>query len=307
MLGEVGIHARARLEEEVEAAFAKTAPATAVVLVSDFVFSPAKGVEAKEFLRKQEVRIKEAIEQRQATLPDFTVALVAADSDFDGTYYTRRAPADGREKKVQYEGQRPYYYLVAGPQAIVLQTAQVLERESRGETAFFSPTTQSLPVELVEARGDRSEGYYRIVQGTVVPTLTDAKLANGGKYDDRLRVHLRADLSGLPSPERDLMRASGETGFEVVEIDALPRSARPMTHEIVLEYDGRRIYPATVELAVPRPAVASLRSRYLDDDIAGPSTFPGKTFGLQQLVEGIAAAYATHEREPLAMLSFQIQ
>ena len=285
----------------VEAAFAKTGPADAIVLVSDFVFSPGRGVDAVQFLRKQETRIKEAIERRQARRPDFSVALVAASSDFRGTYYDR----DDRTHR--YDGRRPYYYLVAGPQSLVLQAAQVLARESNGETAFFPPATLTVPAALAPAKADGREGRYRIVEDAAAPTLGDAKPANGGPNDGRLYVRLHADLSGLPSPERDLLDAENEAGYVVDDVEALPRSRRPMTHEVILRHGGRRVYPGAVRLEVPRPAAASLRRRYLDDDTGGPSTFEGKTFGLQQLVEGIAGAYAAYADEPLATLTFHVR
>ena len=82
-LPEVGA-ATSDIADLVATAFAKTSPTDAIVLVSDYVFSPGRGVNAAQYLSQQKIVIRDLVQRRLRDQADFSVAIVAAEGDFDG-------------------------------------------------------------------------------------------------------------------------------------------------------------------------------------------------------------------------------
>ena len=149
-----------------------------------------------------------------------------------------------------------------------------------------------------------SRGRFSVSEDTDVPTLTRVKTATGGANANTLLVTLHADLSGLADAQAAVEGALVTGGFELVEV--VPIREAPYTHAITLRRSGTQ-YPGEVTLRLPRGSSADLSGRYLSDDVADPSTFPGRTFGLQQLVEGVEGAYEPFADAPAAVLTFVIQ
>lgn len=79
----------------------------AVVLISDFVFSPGKNENAQDYLNNQEVGIKIDFAEKLRKF-DLSTVIVQMQSNFDGEYY------DKTNKIISYKGKRPYYVLIFG-------------------------------------------------------------------------------------------------------------------------------------------------------------------------------------------------
>lgn len=292
----------------VDSAFTKTGPADAAILVSDFVFSPpGNGNDDTQWFGKQQNAIIDLVEQRLALRnSDFSVVLIAADSDFDGLYYSPKEKGQ-KVKSKEFKGKRPYYYLVAGPRQLALGATERIESTIGKEMVFFSPETLKVPVSVV-APMSPSEGSFRESTDTDVPTITDAKPAfRVGACEGALIVRLKADLSGLADAARAVEPATVSGGdFELVEVVPITPAQPPYTHYVTLRRRGTQ-FPGTIIVEVPRSDASNMRNRYFQADLGDPYDFPGKTFGLQQLVEGIEGAYARYASTPAATLTFRIE
>ena len=79
----------------------------AAVLISDFVFSPGKNVNAQDYLNNQGVGIKIDFAEKIKKF-DLSAVIIQLESNFEGTYY------DKTNKPIPFKGKRPYYIWIFG-------------------------------------------------------------------------------------------------------------------------------------------------------------------------------------------------
>lgn len=77
------------------------------MLISDFVFSPGKKVDAQDYLNTQSVGIKIDFAEKLKAF-DLSVIIIQLQSGFDGIYY------DKTNNPIPFKGTRPYYIWIMG-------------------------------------------------------------------------------------------------------------------------------------------------------------------------------------------------
>lgn len=281
----------------IDTTFAKADFTRASMLVSDLVLSPGKKEAADAYLTDQGIAVRDATEALRVRQPNAAVALVTADSDFDGKYY------DCDDDSARYTGIRPYHYVIAGPQALVTTLAERTVTATGGTSVVFTGATVALPFEVQAANPNKEYGFFRVDTTNETPVLVEAEPAN---RTVQLEVVIHVDLSGVPGANTALDAATVTEGFELADHRRLPTTAAPYTHELTLRHDGK-LFARTVRLTLPKGGVGDLAARSTNDCGNDPSQFPGQTFGLVDIVQGIDEAFANTRDAPAAQLSFSIQ
>ncbi len=286
----------------VQQAFAKTDARSAVVFVSDMVFSPAKTVDPNAYLTKQEILIRNAVEQRLAADPDFSVALLRAESSFKGTYYCVN------DKEVKLDGDRPYFMFLAGPRKLVVALVKTATKVTGGTAVSFFGVASELSFELQPADPTSKYGQYQLPQKqSSPPSLSSPEGATAGQTKGQLVVPIFVDLSPLADPQAAAEQLASDKRFEFAGLKPLTRpSPEGYTHELRIRRDGTQYTGATViELARPTSA-AVLDVYFIDTNPCTAAELGDRTYGLQQLVNGLGFAYRNFAGQPAATLTFSI-
>ncbi len=286
----------------VRQAFAKTDRRSAVVVVSDMVFSPAKGDDPNTYLTQQEILIREAVEQRLDADPDFSVALLRTESPFRGTYYCAN---DG---PVRLNGERPYFMLFAGPRRAVVSLVRTAQEVTGGQTVTFSGGPTALAFEIQPADGGGKFGQYQLPPKPTTPaSISNPEGARAGQTKGQLTVPIHVDLSPLVDPVASAEALSSDKRFEFADLQPLPNaSPGGYTHELRIRRSGTQYKgPTVVELARAAGG-AELDAYYSDENPCDAAALGATTYGLRQLVDGLGFAYRSYAGQPAATLTFTV-
>jgi hypothetical protein len=258
-----------------------------VILVSDFVFSPGKNQDAKDYLNNQTVGLKIAFAEKLRSF-DLALAVVQLQSSFDGAYYDKF----NRPRSLKCE--RPYYIWIFGK---TNQIKEILDRKLVDSVKggilnrfTFVPARDPIPAEqrvLVRPR----TGSFDLPSGVKGP-ITNAR-ADHGAFEFSMLVNFPGSLQ---SPNFFL-----DSSNYVVSNPAYTLTVQPVnggdpsmagfTHRLVLRTSELRDEPLEIAVIGKSPVWAESSTSVDDTGITCVSDEIHKTFGLKYLIDGVNDAF----------------
>lgn len=258
------------------------------ILLTDGVFSPEQHVDARQFLDQQKFGLKNLFSEKLKSR-EFATLILQFYSGFQGTYYYQ----DNTNKKGTFKD-RPYYIICFGDEAalrnLLRKTVQGNGYAGFREYMLITP----MPAYEVSPAVRDFEEYY--VYDHEQP-LTVTHCRKGGP-DNKFRIKLRADFSGLPLNEVYLSNPENyvlSPGYTLQSVKAQEQGKA--THELVLAAAAPKT--GILTLSLKRTLPQWVTDSNLDEDRQlSPEQLEGKTFGIRYLLGGIYDAYYTKQASP---------
>lgn len=276
---------------------ANAKPGNVSILISDLIYSPAntKGVSATKILNE----VNGLTTSIFAKHSGMAVMVTKQVGDYHGKYY----PYNGQP--FQYDGERPYYIMTIAP----LQTLKTMSKDAKFKSFMELLRTQQSHCfgtggQTVQWQAipdvDGSAGRFRIDRNEV-GMLTDCQ---PDRTTGQLCFTIAVNLDALQLPDSYITDVShyhvrSANGFKIsvkriTNTDYTPNNRADlegMTHLITL--NGKLATPTdeiSISLPAELPAWVDL-STTADDTSAALPGFAQRTFGLRELLSGIANAY----------------
>jgi hypothetical protein len=281
------------------------------ILISDFVFSPGKGMDATEYLEQQQVGIRIDIAQKKDSF-DLAIAVIQLESGFNGVYYDRNNSSNAMN------GNRPYYVWVIGSEEQLREVlSSVLVDRLKGKTGYknmviFKSSRESMvPTHGVQHAMWKEGTFNRDVSNGITGAEWDKDTRHFG-------FSMAVDLSDTWQEESYMADTEnyrvrnpryGVRGVSAISNDD-PLYGK-YTH--VLELRTVETEPLRPDEAVRIELMASMPKwvrdhTSLDDSkIADDPLEMGKTFGLWYLMEGVYGAFYPDTNRPLTSINIPIK
>lgn len=303
------------LQDVFRNAVAKTDKNTVSLLITDSIFSYGdKAIRANPEINKNNIPILASeitLTFNQAKATGISVSLLAARSTFGGKYYTYRNVA-----RACCNVPRPYYIWVMGEASHIRGLLDFLQK--RGATyehrLDFNLATIELPVAICQHTQNKGTWY------TDSRDMHHIEDVEPGKED--LVFALALDLSVLPQElstteflNDHLLAQSSEIHVKkkmiysraAFENSVDHRDAKKLssyTHVLILTVDNSFVKHATINLFL-EDAVPDWYMKWSNEDDAGddPQT-SSTTFGLKEIVNGVALSYK--RAEPIAKVTLSL-
>lgn len=273
-------------------------------LVTDLIYS-AKGQEsisANKLLNEAYALTHNTFKGRTSN----SVIVLKFSAGYNGPYYPYNSPLKGE----QYSGERPFYVL------LFASKESLKEMFNSSEYAAFSKFSTLPNYEDMFCFTDVTfkpkfsiipdfthEGRFRKEKNKgsgPVYGIVDAQLSKEGK----ISVPIAVDLSGVPFSEsykknKSFYDVESISGFKINKIESVTRLDTDTikqllpnaTHIIMLESDNKlKNETVSINLNYQLPAWISESSTNDDSNISAEE-FDSTTFGLEEMMKGIFAAY----------------
>ena len=275
-------------------------------LVTDLIYS-AKGQESISANKL----LNEAYALTHNTFKGHTsnsVIVLKFSAGYNGPYYPYNSPLKGE----QYNGERPFY--------VLLFASKESLRELYNSSSEYAPFTKFSTLANYEdmfcftdvtfnpefsiiTKYDH-EGRYtkdRSIKSALVTGIDDAQLSKEGK----ITIPIAVDLSEIPLSEsykrnKSLYDVESSTGFKITSIKAIGNIENAdkikdnfpgATHLITLESTEKpKNEKVSIRLNYQLPAWVGESSTTDDSNLSGDE-FDSTTFGLEDMMRGIFAAY----------------
>ena len=265
----------------------------AVVLISDFVFSPGKNANAQDYLNNQGVGIKIDFAEKIKEF-DLSAVVIQLQSNFDGLYY------DKTDKPLSFKGKRPYYVWIFGStqQVSSILNKKVLDNIKGG---------YSNRLVLHSIKGI-SEPNYKILYSPKMGSfsakelnakiISDASVSkdnhNKGLFGFNVAVDFSKSLQDanyfLDINNYILSNKKYQLKVENI-IDLNDASLSGFTHLLKLQTTELREEVLKIETVGKMPSWVFKSTSIDDSNILNDKNEQQKSFGLQYLVEGVSDAF----------------
>lgn len=259
------------------------------IFVSDCIFSPAKGVNAANYLVSQKNAISFAVKSQSNK--NLTFVCHRLTSMFDGKYY------DCNNKMTKLKAPRPYFMWIIGNSQSVAELEKVLPISSLGgknSCTIFKPSQNAVNYFVKKTIGNGANNGQRALQGVDLDS-------HAGKFT----MTLYADFSKIPLgkylTEVDHYELNNRN-YKIEQIVNKPFGGA--THQIRIT-TTMKPSPAIIEVKLKNelPNWVSDYSCDTDDPIAN---YMDKTFGIKQIVQGVFDAYYYGGKNELASMRVNI-
>jgi hypothetical protein len=282
----------------------------AAVLISDFVFSPGKSVNAQDYLNNQGVGIKIDFADKLKSF-DLSAIVIQLESNFKGTYY------DKINKSIYFDGKRPYYIWIFGSDQQIREILdkKILDNIKGGflNRLVFQPVKkQSQPnykIQYSPKIGDFSARELK------KKTIMDASLSQNHQNHGLFGFNLAVDFSNSMQDPNYFLDAGNYTlsnpNYELeVEIitDKNNQSLSGFTHLMKLKTTDLRNETLEIQVLNNMPHWVYNSSSIDDSNILTDTSEQHKTFGLACLIDGVSDAfYRPNESNEITTLTVTIK
>lgn len=248
---------------------------TVAVFVSDCILALPKG-KAKGFLNITQTDIQNIVTQKRKQMPSLSFCIYQLESRYEGKYYF-----PGGMGTVQCSTKRPYYMWVIGAQK---NLAYILRHVSYEEIPHgvrnycaFAPSIP-LPNALHSSQGLGAEASLK------------------GKTKNGLSAQVAVDLSQTLQEEKYLSNvgnyAASRNNCKLLSVSKRKDNTEGYSHILSLEVPESSFSEILTLRTVKMPEWVKQSNGQKDDVLE-----EGKTFSIQYIIGGVAAAY---EKEPHA-------
>ena len=265
----------------------------AAVLISDFVFSPGKNVNAQDYLNNQGVGIKIDFAEKIKKF-DLSAVIIQLESNFEGTYY------DKTNKPIPFKGKRPYYIWIFGSNR---QISKILDKK-----ILDNIKGGYLNRLVLQSEKEESQPNYKILSSPKIgdfsrtelnnKIIADASLSKNNQNKGFFGFNLAVDFSNsiqdpsyfLDTTNYVLSNASYQLVVEPISNKNDP-SLSGFTHLVKLKTTDLRNETLEIQVVGKTPNWVYNSSSIDDSNILNETSEQQKTFGLQYLIEGVSDAF----------------
>ncbi len=265
----------------------------AAVLISDFVFSPGKSVNAQDYLNNQGVGIKiDFAEKIQAF--DLSAVIIQLESNFEGTYY------DKTNNPIPFKGKRPYYIWIFGNNQ---QISEILDKK-----ILHNIKGGYLNRLVLQSEKEQSQPNHKILSSPEIgdfsrteldnKIIKDASLSKSNQNKGFFGFNLAVDFSNSiqdPSYFLDTTNYVISNPSYRLEVEPISNknasSLSGFTHLIKVKTTDLRNETLKIQVVGQTPNWVYNSSSIDDSNILNDISEQQKTFGLQYLIEGVSDAF----------------
>lgn len=280
-----------RASSDIAAVLAKAlegAKKNVCLLESDFIFSPDKEHRSNvsEYFAMQTNDVKNTILKQMKSCKDMCVVVYKGVSTFDGFYYNKEdAPTKINEP-------RPFYILMAGDRSSVAK----IFSETNGTNSLKEYYTECFPVSVCyEISNDNTDkvGKFSFCRSCKKRSARHIVKCEEGKRDAGFQFAVKMDLSKLPLDDTyltDVTNYSIKGGaFKISKIEKI--DDKDFSHKMTITANGK-LANTIIEISLDKKYPTWIAK---SNDSVGDSAVPGKTFGIEPMMNGIKAAFAKQD------------
>ena len=261
---------------------------TPCLLVSDFIFSPDADhrQDVEKYFELQKNDVKNTVEKLLKKKSDIAVVVLKGESNFNGYYWNKDEVATKINQK------RPFYAMLVGP----IQQIALLMNKTKGTTHFKHGYSEFYPT-LVD---------YKILTGKEDKVGNFRPCKNGKHHITKIQSEKRSsdfefkvavDFSNVPLNELYLQ---DKNNYSLSDKSYMIKS---IIKSIIKSDDKKSHFTHVITIASTKKSPTSSKlvvtlkknfPQWISDsqDSKGMEPIPGKTFGIQPLLEGIQLAYS---------------
>ncbi|MBY5957077.1 hypothetical protein KUV50_02945 [Membranicola marinus] len=265
----------------------------AAVLISDFVFSPGKNVNALDYLNNQGVGIKIDIAEKIIEF-GLSAVIIQLESNFEGTYY------DKTNKPILYKGKRPYYIWIFGSNHHI---NEILDKKILAN--IKGGYLNSL---VLQSKAKQSQPNYKILSNPKIgdfsrtelnnKIIADASISKNKQNNAFFGFNLAVDFSNSiqdPSYFLDTTNYVVSNSSYQLEVELISNKNDPFlsgfTHLIELKTKDLRNEILEIQVVGQTPNWVFNSASIDDSNILNDISEQQKTFGLQYLIQGVIDAF----------------
>lgn len=278
----------------------RTNDSTVSILISDFIISPGRGMDATQYLNKQETHIKEIISKKTKEL-DLAIGIYRFTTDFKGRYYD---PAD---RYAEIDQKRPFYVFVMGSKDMVLEL-------DKDEVLADDLISNNLKNKHIFTK--REDVDYIIVPNTgrfKLDKRDPSKRIEKARVDKRkgnFSFTLNMDLSNIPVEKNDINKdlfQLGNDNYQINNIREIGTHSTNHTHSISIS--SERVVPGWLDIKIVQRSAPWVD---MYNDSVGKEVRQAKdvddstTFGIKQIINGIYLGYKDDGSDCFDEISIQI-
>lgn len=263
------------------------------VLISDFVFSPGKNVNAQDYLNNQGVGVKIDFAEKIKGF-DLSAVIIQLESNFEGTYY------DKTNKAIPFKGKRPYYIWIFGSNQ---QVSSILDKK-----ILDNLKGGYLNRLVLQSKKEQSEPNYKILSSPKIgdfsrtelnnKIISDASLSKENQNKGYFGFNLAVDFSNSiqdPNYFLDTTNYLLSNPNYQIEVESISNKNDPslsgFTHLIKLKTTDLRDEILEIQVVGQTPNWVYTSSSIDDSNILNEIPEQQKTFGLQFIIEGVSDAF----------------
>jgi len=270
----------------------KTDSKNASVLISDFVFSPGRGVNAHDYLVNESIGIKVEFADKLKNF-DLSLEVLQLTSIFNGFYY------DENDKPTYIKCNRPYYIWIIGSQAQIKSfiKSRIIDNIHGGydHKLLVTPIAKSLtPAYKILYSG--KIGSFRLENGANGP-VSDAEVSNQPRTRGQFAFNVAVDFSGSLQDPQYFSDTNNFEHNQNYRLSAMPvtdttdLSLTGFTHQLRLMTTD--LHKETISIAVKSrsPGWVDEATSENDTGLAANFSEQHKTFGFKYLISGVYNAF----------------
>jgi len=268
----------------------KTDNGNVSILISDFVFSPGKKVNAHNYLVNQSIGIKIELAEKLKTY-SLAIEVIQMNSQFNGKYF------DLNNTPIPINGDRPYYVWFIGNQAqlVAIRNSGIIDNIKTGVEHNLIFCAQPAPLnEPFKILYSGKNGDFQLAGGTT-GDISEPVPADGtsGDFAFEVATNNSGDIRGLDFYD-DMNNYTHDGNYQIAVSrigDTSDVITKGYTHRIHFSTKSLRKQNLTVLTRMTMPGWVLACTSDDDRQIKGDSAQMKKTFGLQFLLQGVYDAF----------------
>lgn len=271
----------------------------AAILVSDFVFSPGKNIDATDYLNNQQVGININFVEKIKKY-HLSAIVIQLQSTFDGAYY------DKNNQLIPLKTKRPYYIWFFGnsEQVKTILDKKIFDTIKGGylNRIVFTSVKEAVPLEYKILLRPRT-GDFKLEAGAK-GGITEASASRDNQTKGLFAFYVAVNFSGSMqdmnyfSDGANYRLSNSKYNLTVERIaDANDPATQGFTHKLKLETNELRDETLKIDVIGKIPTWVENSTSTDDGAIATSDAEKQKTFGLKYLIEGISDAFYPQSSE----------
>lgn len=249
------------------------------ILVSDFIFSPGKGKNAVEYLKDQQIQIKNIFVDFLKNNPNCGLMFFQLSSNFSGTFYDRQD-----SKFTLKNTDRPFYMLVLGNADYLSQIRKnIPENTIKGSGVKNSFITQNQFLTPEYCIVNRSGDFERS-KNNPKHAIANAKKGRDGNLTFAVETTFNnaiLDENYLLNPENYTL---SDKQFSI--------STKKFSDKYHLTFSSPVVkQKITLSIKLNKKIPQWIYDFNDDEGLGQQSSVSGKTYGLKNIIEGITEAF----------------
>jgi hypothetical protein len=272
----------------------KTNRNTVSILVSDFIFSPGKGIDPREYLIRQEALIKDIFERKIKDIKDLSVLIIHNEATFNGTYFTKTNAKIKLPTDAAREVKRPYYIWVIGTSNNVesfMKSSQFKSIRGYKNNALFESFSIKPKYSIQMIKGKTTSDKNELAEMKDKHSITEAIVNSKSEFMFNLNINYGNHAS-------DIERTISENGKNLKFVNPALIPSGKNNDTIIVEYESNKTekgkdWNSELTIVITKALDKWISEVHTDDDddMENNLSLHRKTFGLKNLIQGVRSAF----------------